>query len=1241
MRFTQLTTLSLFIALGFGCSGGDKRSNSDGGSGSSGGSTGGGTTGGSTGGTLEEPIDDDEVVTLETGATASEQTLIFESSGNKSAGRQLTEYLLVVRASESSCVRLKFSSDNTDDEASKSDTDNISGADQSCAPAEPATEAASALSLTDFQKMPKAGNNLGFNLVNDSLCDARIFRMESENNSNSIKTKTARLAFKQPVTIAGSTQYVRIWVDEEIKRITCDANGMVDHDILPFAPLWIKSPLYANTYDQFTNAHLSALASNVASSYTTLSQAYGEVSDVDGNDGVDVFISPDVNRTKLFGFRNPRFNNIEPQNIFKPEDLAAFSSEDNPMGNEGEIIYMWAPDTAALYKTEEFISSSSLTSNYARGFIGFQLSSLYFAKERYLNSKGTIPNGWLRNAVGYLFADYVGGNDYGFFPKSYYLSSQSHRVSLTDFTSSAGNDEFDSLVYEQEGLQLMFGWYLHTRICGQTLEPCAQLYDLISSEGGSDDIAAIEALTGKSFNELLDNFGVSIGAELADDPSIVRAFWDVSDISSLPEKPFDLPKADFINASLPTKFVDSALDGSSHPVIDIQSIAGPFTSRHMELFQPVYPDNELDLELAKNSVTYILLTGLIDDQNKLKAFLGNDLNVTILPLGERSTASLKADGARRTRFVHNEKVGENTILDTRPVNLTSMKSSFFDNPNIGGNQDFFKYPLEIHYKDQEYPELNSTKGTAVTESRELWIVGEIENGTVEGDHTVGDTDSYVIEVNPCLDSTDATCQTKDHYLYIQYTGRKSEKKLDPMFLVGNTDISTYRGAQIFGDVQTFAPVTYEAEVAPVESTADYFLLCPNSSLFPPLAAGKCATGGSVKAGDKDQFLYDADSYILSNGRFGDTIDNFLYSSPKGFPFTTASNFVTNESEFRSLRSSLNEFTDYEVMRQFYSFTYKPLQPYDYKFYLFDYDRNIVDLLSTDRLPIEVDNLEEAIELKSQLTDFVNDGANPAEEPAEFIALCEAFEVTGCEQPFSNAAQIQNSMISFFNNSYIDCVSSTFCNIDTLNDDPPGIISSWNIASINVSSASRSWSSYYKPSSSNKQGIGESVCAGGVFDVSAPHPECFVSGDAPYVQDGSDVREQFATSDFKNDCYFDRFVNKCNYELSEFEIAGDEFSLMRKVDSNPLDFRYNRQTVTGDFSTPNIPMRRIDNRVGEISDKMSEIHSMYIKIPASGTHGSGSSLVNLILGGLDNSEGQYLLRARVVDFSREASADDLY
>ena len=109
MRLTLLT-ISIITFIGFGCSGGE-RSNNDGGGASN---TGGGTTGGGTGGGADNPIDE-EIVTLETGGSASEQTLFFEASGAKSASRQLTEFLLIVRASEESCIKLKFSPDNSED----------------------------------------------------------------------------------------------------------------------------------------------------------------------------------------------------------------------------------------------------------------------------------------------------------------------------------------------------------------------------------------------------------------------------------------------------------------------------------------------------------------------------------------------------------------------------------------------------------------------------------------------------------------------------------------------------------------------------------------------------------------------------------------------------------------------------------------------------------------------------------------------------------------------------------------------------------------------------------------------------------------------------------------------------------------------------------------------------------------------------------------------------------------------
>ena len=74
----------------------------------------------------------------------------------------------------------------------------------------------------------------------------------------------------------------------------------------------------------------------------------------------------------------------------------------------------------------------------------------------------------------------------------------------------------------------------------------------------------------------------------------------------------------------------------------------------------------MELELAANSVTYILVTGLVDPKTDVTAFLGKGLNVVFVPIGD-------LDVARRR--VHYEKVSELAHRDLRPDNLTKTSNS--------------------------------------------------------------------------------------------------------------------------------------------------------------------------------------------------------------------------------------------------------------------------------------------------------------------------------------------------------------------------------------------------------------------------------------------------------------------------------------------------------------------------------------------------------------------------------------
>ena len=106
----------------------------------------------------------------------------------------------------------------------------------------------------------------------------------------------------------------------------------------------------------------------------------------------------------------------------------------------------------------------------------------------------------------------------------------------------------------------------------------------------------------------------------------------------------------------------SPSDQTDKPKAD-KAFAGPIPSADHLIYQPVFPDNDLDLVLQKDSVTCILLTGFIQERTEMSLYLGASLSTFVLYWRPQND---KQANPRR------ETIGKRH-LDLRPANLTPKK----------------------------------------------------------------------------------------------------------------------------------------------------------------------------------------------------------------------------------------------------------------------------------------------------------------------------------------------------------------------------------------------------------------------------------------------------------------------------------------------------------------------------------------------------------------------------------------
>jgi hypothetical protein len=654
---------------------------------------------------------------------------------------------------------------------------------------------------------------------------------------------------------------VRIWLDEEFSNLCSGGGSLNSASATPFGPL-IQNGSPSTWADKLWLEQVNSLADEMDAIYTKITSDFGPISDVDNSGHVEIFMSPTVNRSYFVRYETNSPDNFRVQTIYRPEDLAYFNPETNPMSNEGEIAYMWVPDPAGIYNYVQFPSSNSISSNYAKGFLASQLFTMIVTNERMLVAKSAMEKRWLVEGLGRLVSSYYAGNDYAFHSLTQFLTSRSNTLQLDDYKPLVTEKYKNMALDESVGFRTMFAWYLHSRLCPDSgIAPCLKIKEIIKSK--LTGTGTLKELLNEEFKVTLANAGLTIGLGLMSNRSAVLKKWDdPALVPNLPPKPFNMPNLTEVNSSSPPKTVEEDSTGvllGSQPTND-RTQAGPYPSREMFLFHLLAADNDLQLKLAKNSITYILVSGLVESPTDVTGFLGKGIDLVFLPAGD-------FDGDKRR--IHYEKVSEDAHGDTRTLNLTD-------------SQD----PHQTNYNTPSYDSLDYS----VTPKRQVWTLGSIDNFEVniDGARTkVGDDDSYAYQIKPCEGKTGGdltTCQGESHTVMVQVIVRDFDKELDPMLVVTKPDREIFRGYSIYGDGPRYFPDYFDDNPGTLCQSASEFSLgdvtFTNTNQVNVVGHGLTSGDNIVfKSDENDNSLPGA---FLPNKSYSATVidaDNFTVNTP--------------------------------------------------------------------------------------------------------------------------------------------------------------------------------------------------------------------------------------------------------------------------------------------------------------------------------------------------------------------------
>ena len=1124
----------------------------------------------------------DELLTIDTRTGSRQQLLSFKTSGNHEFGRYLSEYVLVIKSNTESCVRLKvrpaeeigtpvkknyFENDDPGAASCGAGGEEESGANLALLPDTPATAPhvtalpMSAAHRNYLDTIPKDTGRLSIT-SSPELCSISIFRMpakrvnrgpgDTEGGDYTV-SKTGRLL------VVSEKQKVRVWVDEEYGKACTEVGQMPgDFDAVNFNK-------QKSVTDRLYMAHLRNLAAETEQAYTRLSDAFGEVSDVDDNGSVDLFLSPDMNRSHFNGLPSDKIDTFRATLTYRPNDLAPFDSQRNSTSNEGEIIYLWVPDPAGIYTYGFLSSANSLASNYSKGYVAAQLMNLIM-----LNHKTIIDNrlkkekSWLMEALALLAASYVSGNNFVFHQLVQYLTSRPQTINL--FAKPASSYENIIADEERQGMLTMFAWYMHTRLCGNEVKICAKLKSLVDTElTGKENI---ENTFGVSIDQLLLDFGLSVAAHLADDPAAVRGLWDKADSGTEGiAKPLEMPLFDDNNLTAieiapqdPPLTVELANDGQTFLSGDRntpsaaawdRTHASPFPNLSNTLYQVVLPDSDMDLKLAANSVSYVFVTGLTAARTDIVANFGKGLQVVVMPLGERDS---------NLRKVHQEKVSELGHMDVRTINLTDTTD-----------------PTQTYYNDPPYPQHTMQEWTLI-EDKELWIAGSIDNITLNP-MTVGDADAYTIKVDPCAAS--ACSATDEFYLLVQTKVRDFPSQLVPFTLATTTDLSIFTGRNIWA----------KAEDLDLSDLAGEAVLCQ----APRTSPGQCANGRLSEAATFAASHQNSGGYTLP-------IDNFLFASR---PFSDALRF-NNGVLTCDERSGFRYFCPDEAARQFFNFTWNPqAEAHAFAFYTVDEDTNFSASLEA----LGSEDIENWQKFKRLLPDAPFD-----DDDEDGLEACSAIgldEENDCRKKSSGELRVAAQAIL--------ATKRFVCNHDEVGVDCAAIFSdigSWFLPGhfVNLKKTPQTWNTYYDP---NFAKGARGPCVG--EQQTSPPSSYPCSLDAEMRTD--DIRYQLNVD--ANRVLPSGGESYCTGVLGvDFDVCIDPITIHSATGSDALLYTYLYDSPATTRVRERCPFNLAHSR-GEVIGKSNRLHYLWFKIKK-----DAPTFVNLMVGGLNNSQGRYLLRTKL-------------
>ena len=197
---------------------------------------------------------------------------------------------------------------------------------------------------------------------------------------------------------------VAIWVDDDVAidwDIDCD--GTIDQEDAAGNP---SNPRPAYGFD---NCDLSTIADIVDTNIVpNLRSIYGDESDVDTNGLVHVVVTPVLNAMSLTSEDEEDYAHLIGSYADPEVDLTEWSPDINPLSDEGEVIYVSAPDPHGFFNPYAPVSLEEYTSVELAAEVARSFSRLISYNQHVLIAEGDQEKMWLLEGLASLGADLTG-----------------------------------------------------------------------------------------------------------------------------------------------------------------------------------------------------------------------------------------------------------------------------------------------------------------------------------------------------------------------------------------------------------------------------------------------------------------------------------------------------------------------------------------------------------------------------------------------------------------------------------------------------------------------------------------------------------------------------------------------------------------------------------------------------------------------------------------------------------------